>query len=386
MGCRITDNKTNSLNAVSENNLPAFNFEMQTDEYNTEYNNWHNNKDNKYSYSVTDGQRERSYVQGKGYVQNGIQVAEGNALKRCYSLIGLVCIFSLLVNIGLSHYLHRQYHYQYELLIPYIYNINSLGIDSHIRAIFISLNIFKSLVPLFIFVFALKMPAKVMFPVKITRRRTSIFLIGFSAVAYLIVRIPHQIFVEHFSVINITFAPTEINPNHSLLLAEIVFSSILIELVFRGAILQLLRQFGDCFALVFTTIFSTFMLQSFLNWDLSLVVNLVAGFAVITTGSLLSGIIIRIILSSENILVAYFLSFSLKGQVLILLGAIIITSLIFILFVSKKVPCPIKKACTSVSTEEKHFMFFKSLPMITCIMLITIYNITILNMVIIKCV
>ncbi len=386
MGCRITDKKANSLDAVSEKNLPAFNFEIQTDEYNTEYNKWHNNKDNKYSYPVTDSQRERSYVKGKGYIQNGIQLAEGNALKRCYSLIGLACIFSLLVNIGLSHFLHRQYHYQYELLSPYIYNISSLGIDSHVRGIFISLNIFKSLVPLLIFTFVLKMPAKVMFPVKINSHRTSVFLIGFSAVAYLIVKIPHQIILDNFSVVNISFTPTEINPNHSLLFAEIVFSSILIELFFRGAVLQLLRQFGDCFALIFTTIFSTFMLQSFLSWDLSLVTNFAAGFAVIMTGSLLSGITIRVILSVENVLVTHFLPFSTKGQVLLLLGAILIASLLFVLFVSKKAPCRIKKACTSVSNEEKHLMFFTSLPMITCIMLITIYNITILNIVILRCV
>jgi hypothetical protein len=76
---------------------------------------------------------------------------------------------------------------------------------------------------------------------------------------------------------------------------DIVVLSVLSELFFRGAIFGALRQFGDVFALVITSVMSALLVQDVREFPAALLMSAIAAAGMLRSGSILTAIYVQII-------------------------------------------------------------------------------------------
>ncbi len=145
-----------------------------------------------------------------------------------------------------------------------------------------------------------------------------------------------------------------------------VLPAILEEMLFRGVIMQSLRRFGDGFALVVSAVLFSMFHGNLVQGPPSLLFGLVAGYFVLRTGSLLTGIIMHFI---NNFLasVSYLLLFNATDEqvmifnvcwmaVCVLLG---LGAFIYLLITQKNMFRVIPSGYP-VSEGQKHFLFYSS--------------------------
>jgi hypothetical protein len=145
------------------------------------------------------------------------------------------------------------------------------------------------------------MPLQVMVPVKVSNKplfNTSAPIMMMIAVVGIIAS---RIFSVFLSVIHIDSTPWLTLPYSTGPLIATLFVDILVipfvsEIYARGTLMQLMRQFGDGFAIVFTAFFTAAVTYNPYQFCYVFVCGLIVGYFTIRTGSVMTAIIMRIVI------------------------------------------------------------------------------------------
>jgi hypothetical protein len=172
-------------------------------------------------------------------------------------------------------------------------------------------------------------------------------------------------------------------PNSSSLtilmfLLDIIIIPILIEFCLRGAIMQSLRQFGDSFALIETSIISALIIHDITHAFLTFFIALCIGYFVLKTGSLLTGIIMQIVIRLSlyvDFCINYYCDENLSFLLIVLMSALyIIIGFFAILMTARKnknyIFITVQK--TYLSTKEKILYSLSTLTIFVSIIFIFI--------------
>lgn len=154
------------------------------------------------------------------------------------------------------------------------------------------------------------------------------------------------------------------------------------EIVFRGVIMHLLRRFGDCFALLLSSLLFAAVHMNFLQMPNALIMGLVIGYFTLCTGSLWTGVCIHILNNSLVLLLNGVLNSVAEMQQLLIL--LIVYSLYLIVGIAAFVillkqhsnlfcfPCS-----STLSTERKKYnTFFSSLTMMICLLVLAVITLS----------
>lgn len=82
---------------------------------------------------------------------------------------------------------------------------------------------------------------------------------------------------------------------------DVVIMSIISEIFFRGAMFAALRQFGDPFAIIFTALTAGLLTQDFRAMPVTILISLVAGYGMVSSGTLFTAISVSIVYKMYNL-------------------------------------------------------------------------------------
>lgn len=355
------------------NNRKIASLKQQNSEYNELYRKWQIEHKKDYGFYLPEGQGELAYRTGEGFINNNPEAAERSALEEIHSVIAKTIILYSIMNIirttlladyalGLSKnvfYSYRGYFYGYEpAALFYSY--------------FVTLTV--KLLPLTYLIKKVRMPLKLMIPLKTSNKplmRLSVpmamlifgIMAVFTAIGCIITDKPGTDFSKRIWIPESLWVMT---------LSSILYTIVLpitSELIHRGLFLQILRQFGDGYALIVTSIIAAFTSGEMSSWMFYLTFSFVAGYFTLRTGSIVSPILMRLVISFTSYWMTYIKQTGLPGgnyitiSMIIILIYLIIGGAAVIVFIknhSNKINLPFYKFTLSVNEK---LMFAASNPL-----------------------
>lgn len=279
----------------------------QNKEYNNEYKAWRTKKNNKYGFNYVSDRDEKVFMDGAGYIEETPEKYEKRALNKLALLLGIACLAALLIdtagNITIAKIIKfTTIDFDYDIFTKAI-----SGCDLSVCLFSIASKTLIYAVPIIILLFNLKLPEKVAFPVTKMKAKTLYTIIKLTLIFFVITYYLTLIYFDFLEVLRIKNSYVEYYIPNNYILAAIMmlFYTVVIpflnEFLFRGLILQSLRQFGDSFALLFTSFLCTLFCHDLSYFAYKFVLSYFLGFLVLMTGSIYSSIIANIILETINI-------------------------------------------------------------------------------------
>lgn len=284
----------------NQNEDDRLNWRYQDKAYNEIFKAWRKKRRDSVGFFYVDNPNELTYLDGYGFVRDYPEAAERKSLKNVLNVIGVTMII-----VGFFDIFHRY-------VMPGL--LTSFGADIYfdrytkvfygnewlLVLIDAVMSILKRLMAFFYIYKKMKMPIRVMIPTRISNKTlfnysvpVMMFVSGLFAVA-------SAICGSIFKTVGVASRKLfDIPENKAVLLLYLIIHIIIIpiisELHTRGALLQLLRQFGDGFAIIVTAALTALITYNVNVFCYSFVTAIVIGYFTVRTGSVITAVIMRII-------------------------------------------------------------------------------------------
>lgn len=275
-------------------------YQNQSREYCEAFLKWRTNKKNPYGYKFVHDKREHTYIDGEGYVEKKPAQAEKKSLLKCCFLLGITMIFMLAVDLGKMLVIKYYFKLSGGANVYYSELNDYKPLSSEIVYFAAVCNMLKYIVPIAVFKFVSRIPAKVMLP---TARGS--FRLGASGVLLMLVvtaigRIGNYFLAYLMGLANIdsVYYDYIYTDNRTAMLfffiGQFIITPILMEILFRGLILQTFRQFGDLFAILITSVINCLCYYDIAQIGYIFCASVVVGLFTIRTGSIYTAFAMRI--------------------------------------------------------------------------------------------
>lgn len=272
-------------------------------EYNSSYRKWRHDNKGKYGFFYSDKKNEYVYENGRGFIKDIPEFSEISALGNVNTIISRILtiymLFMVLVN------------YAFPGFLANVFGV-SIGINLNTGELFgdeVSIiiyqyitEIFGRLIPLFMLAYVTKMPFKIMFPTKISNM--PLFKNAVPA-ALLVASAGSVMMYPYKAILSLFNANTDVNypvtNNLAVQILYVVLKTLLIpiisELIVHGSFFQLLRQFGDGYAVVVTSLIMALNSSDIRTFPFYFIIGAVGGYFALRTGSVITSIIMRMTIS-----------------------------------------------------------------------------------------
>lgn len=275
------------------------NWRYQDKTYNEMFKAWRKQRKDSIGFYYVSNPNELTYLDGYGFVTDYPEAAERNALRRVMNIVGVTMIMlgvidllykfavpNLLSVFGADIYYDKyaKTFYGNEWLI--------LGIDT-------VFGIIKRLIPLYYVIRKMRMPVKVMIPTRITNTKLFNYCVPVMLLTAGCCTAASGFFGNVLRMCHIAKNKLFEMPDSKavlvlFLIVHIIVIPIISEIHTRGALLQLLRQFGDGFAIVVTALLTALITYNLNNFCYMFVSSLVIGYFTVRTGSVITAVLMRI--------------------------------------------------------------------------------------------
>lgn len=253
---------------------------------------------------------EFTYIHGYGFTPPPPKVSEQHLIRSYANAIGLATLLMLF----LSDTLPRMLFNLLSILLPSVrilrfQYIAPPAVFELIDGLTYSLSM---LIPFFIYIAFVRIPLRTAAPMR--KPNLSIALPGVAvamgvSVVGIVASNLISILFSYFGIIPIAPQSTpDMTDGLAMLLYAVngmVLPAFIEELIFRGAIMQSLRRFGDGFALMASSILFAVIHGNFVQAPYAFLMGLVIGYFVLRTGSLWAGIFIHLFNNGVSILFTF---------------------------------------------------------------------------------
>ncbi len=276
-------------------------YQNQFDDYHKEFSKWRTDEKNPYGYNFVHDVREHTYVDGEGYFLKSAEAAERKALVKCISLLGVIMLMMTAIDGIASMMFYRLFQdpAAYSIYFSSIKS-NSISISPSLTLIYGCMMLLKHLLGLWLFIHFTRIPSKVAVPLPKGAKlsKSGIFLMF---VIMVFGRVSNYFLHIVFGWINIDGVYSLMIHNPDDLVSDIIYVvfncilvSIVSEILFRGAIMQTFRQFGDTFAIMISSIAFSLTFYDLSSIFYAVLCSAALGLFTLRTGSLKSAIIMRV--------------------------------------------------------------------------------------------
>lgn len=278
-------------------------YQNQSKIYYREFLNWRSSGNNPYAYSFVRRKNEHSYVDGKGYISKNPQEIESKVLKRCCRLIAMTMFTILLLSLVEIFYVSI---YMKSLTLSATKTIYSEPYERYdvpmtLCLVICGMRILKLLLPILVFVLDTRIPREVVLP-KGDRDYKSL-----SSCAYVMAlmtasfcKIASEVLAAVCEKLGVGVYRFEymysddVIPTILFGLCNCIVISALHEILFRGLILQTMRQFGDMFSFIICCVAEAFCGFDITSIGYTICIGIVITLFTLRTGSITTAIGMRI--------------------------------------------------------------------------------------------
>ncbi|MBR5512875.1 MAG: CPBP family intramembrane metalloprotease [Ruminococcus sp.] len=281
--------------------IEEFDYSTQNEKYNENFREWRKNKDNVYSFNFKKDQRERVYVDGRGFVEKSCSNAEKKVLTNIFHTLGNAILMWIVFEDVISRII---------LLI-----LERLGFNIHasfmtktlsggcheVAIVLIVLNTMRIVIPMFYLHHKFKMPKKAAVMSSMNKPSALVGAISAAFVFSVVTTLPSAFSNENREVLSF-FGSENMDVsiwNQGEFVAYTIFDVLVIpiisQLFFCGAAFTVLRQFGDTFAMLITAFTAAVLTQDFRYMPAIFIITLVGCCGMLTSGSIFTAIAVNII-------------------------------------------------------------------------------------------
>lgn len=296
------ENKKSVINVVGE-----FDYSTQNDAYNDKFKKWRQKKDNPYAFSFEANTNEKVYVDGKGFIDRSAEDAEKEVLTRIFYVIGigaLMCIvfenFLGKLGIAASELLGFNIHNNF-------FSSSIYGDRIEIVTAVILISTLKIAVPLLFIRSRFRLPARVEF---MGGMKNSLALLGAISITLIIctaASLPNAYSSEskeiydYFRSIDADVSVWDQSEFLIYTVFDVIIMSLLTEMLFRGAMFGVLRQFGDLFAIMITSVTAAILTQDLRAMPVVFLISLTASYGMLTSGAIFTAVAVSIVYKMYNL-------------------------------------------------------------------------------------
>lgn len=352
----------------------------QSEAYEAAYKTWRRRKDNRYAFRFRKNPKESSFSENQTVVNETPAQAEQSTLRRIGVLFGYAFLcYLLLENVFDKLAIHFAQCMGVHIESLYWGENRYYGEDKVVFLFSAAFQVIKLLVPMLIISFSLRMPLCVSVPVKIHSKRQFLYSLALTmllSVGLGISLVPRSAELDKYRLIS----EATISEHHWLVL-YILFTVFIApafwELLFHSSMFQVLRQFGDGFAVGMVTILAALLTHN-LNDALRIgLLTLTVSYFMIKTGSFLTAVILRIV--HEIYMFSLFQiesnggMYSLQWWITVLFPCVVgLLSIIVLTVREKEEDTLIPPIVTYMNVWDQGAALFTSLPMMGLIIVCTL--------------
>lgn len=283
--------------------VEEFDYSTQQEDYNKHFIAWRRKKSNPYAYNFVINKNESFFIDGQGFVNKTAAEAESKTLIRIIWVIGIAMLSAFCVdNIfdkGLVMFL--------EALGVNIHNalFNSAsaiyGGRTELVVILIILTAAEFAVPTAIIHAKFKMPWQVRFPCTLHDPGELTGTVAAAMILCVVSGFPAAYSKESRDIYNFfkTYKAdiSGLGQKEFIIytIFDVVIVSIISEALFRGEMFAALRQFGDVFAVIVTSVLSGLLTQNFKVMISVMLMSVVSAVGTLRSGTILSAISAKIV-------------------------------------------------------------------------------------------
>ena len=341
-----------------------FEYDSENEQYNQDYRHWRRHTKEPFIFRFSDNSREHVYVEGAPSVSMDAALAERQALMHCSTMLGAALLIFLLAEVlGSSLLIAAMKLLHIPISINFL-DFKMAGSQWAVAGVRILCLVLKYGLPTLILTKICKIPQPVFAPASLGAIPEMIAAVG----AGMIIAAVYSAAAVGTSVQTSQrlFAYKDIAAIGTYGVLDTLAVSVLAELFFRGALLPLLRQFGDPFAVLATALIGFLCPNDYPERICELLIGLAAGYLLIRSGSLIKCAALRIVYSalkyarlglvyaSENI--------TLWQYIIILLG---IGTMLILFFVHiRRSGLRLRNRKTFLPLKKKLYYLTQSVPML----------------------
>lgn len=284
------------------NVIDEFDYSTQSDSYNQKFIAWRRNKKNPFAYNFTINKKESVYIDGQGFVSDSAAAdAEASVMSNVMRLVGEIMLIvaacelffgKLLVQILdlLGMDIHNSF-----------FNFVIYGGYKEVLAVLMIIALVKCSTALTAVQLKLKMPSKIAFPMQLNDAGELIASLAATLIVSGVLSIPaaysHQS-IEFYSLSKGTSSDISLWAHNEFviyIIFDTIVISVLYELLFRGPLFTALRQFGDIFAVIVTSVVSGLVVMDFRLIPGTIAISAVAAIGMLRSGTIFTAIAVRIV-------------------------------------------------------------------------------------------
>lgn len=293
---------------ITEQNAPEiidvvseFDYSTQNDSYNEYFKKWRKDKSNQYAYNTVVNRKESVFIEGQGFINKSISENESNILGKTLYIIGIV----VLIIVFTENFLGKLCVQLLEFLGVNIHNsfinLTIYGGCHEIVIFLITITLIKLIVPLIIMRRKLKMPSKLKYPCILNHPSELIGAIAVTLIVSAVMSIPSAYTYETKEIYNFFKA---YNADVSVwgqgeflvyTIFDIIIVSVLSEALFRGGMFNALRQYGDLYAIIITSIISGVITQNLREIPGAILISMVASVGMLRSGTIFTAVSVKIV-------------------------------------------------------------------------------------------
>ena len=295
------NNFTGGHSADIINVVDEFDYSTQHSSYNTEFIKWRKQRNNPFTFNFRANQREIVYIEGRGFVARYPLEEENDVLSKIFYTLGLAALIWLVMDTIAVKLVAQVLSIFGFSIHTTIFNSSLYGGSVEIVSLLIASSLLKVLVPTIFLNSKFKVPKNVRKMDKMTHPIGLVLALSMTLILCTIKFLPkaysndtREIYA-YFSTLN-----TDVEMWGQLevviySLFDIVIMSILSELFFRGAMFAVLRQFGDPFAILITSITAAMLTTDLREAIPVFFLSLIASYGMLRSGSIFTAMSVSVI-------------------------------------------------------------------------------------------
>ncbi len=311
--------------------IDEFDSSTQNEAYNKSFRKWRSNKENPYAFNFETNTRESVFNDSRGFESHSCSEAEERIVGRIVYLIGIVMLMFVVIDDFLGGVLAN-------LLSLFGLNIHAsfftasmYGSGAEIVIIMVTVAVVELVVPMLFVHSRLKMPFRLGFMSKVNDSTEIINSIAVTFIICTVVCLPAAYsgtardIYTYFSRIDADVSAWGQTEFIVYIVFDIVIVPVISEMLYRGAMFGALRQFGDIFAIIVTSVVPCIVSRNLTEIPAVLMISVVASVGMLRSGTILTAFFVRIIYRMYNLALIMLESSSSIDALIIRNGFMLIT-------------------------------------------------------------
>ena len=281
--------------------VEQFDYSTQNDAYNESFITWRRRIDNPFSFNFIRNRKESVFVEGKGFENKSFSAAEQDSISKIMNVTGIAMFIWIVVDNLVSRLAVAVFDLLNFDIHTSFFSKAIYGGKTEIITTLILISVLKIWLPTHYLRRKLRMPKRVEFMTTLNHAPDMFGAIFMALSVSAITSLPsiytnrmREVF-DYFKSINVDSSVWDQEQFVVYTVFDIIVVTVISELFFRGAVFGALRQFGDYFAIIITSVMSGLLVQDFLEMPAAIMISAVASIGMLRSGSIFTAIFVQAI-------------------------------------------------------------------------------------------